>query len=458
MIDIGWLAQNGLCKKYPAGEIIPSPVDMSDEEKAMYILLSGKVDVYANGGNAPAEVSLSPGDVFGGHEFFTGTTGNVYAATTDSVVYVITEESFADLSWSQPDIVFELLRAAYIAPGKPADPMDEAREKIVSVKEKAAAAKKAAQDAKEAKAAAEAKTTGEAAKAAGQAAKTAGEGKTAGQAAKTAREAKTAGEAAKNQKDGAAAGAPPATITAIPVSDPLFPEGHKQYPGITKPEYERLIYPKEYVCPFCKKTFKDYKVFSSKLYEAAPMRSDLRRFYVDFQHSWYDIITCVHCYFSAVQSYYVESKPVFKQKIEHELAAARASVFLDFDAPRDVDFVFTSHYLALLCADGYLSSAIPARAKIWGNLSWLYEDVGDVEMEKFAAEKAAAAYEEVYSGTRLTPVQEQTTCLAIAGMQRRAGIDRDIRKLLFKVITTKMGEKAYVKLAEEMMDDIKAQK
>ena len=185
------------------------------------------------------------------------------------------------------------------------------------------------------------------------------------------------------------------------------------------------------------------------------MRFDLRKYYTDFQTEWYDIISCKHCYFSTISSYYAEGKPVLKQKIEDELTKARASVFLDFDAERDIDFVFKMHYLALLCAEGYLSAAVPVRAKIWGNLSWLYEDVGDTEMERFAAEKAASAYEDVYTGTRMTPTQEQTTCLSIAGMQRRAGVDRNLKKYLFQVKTIKMGDKAYVKFADDIMEDLR---
>ena len=236
----------------------------------------------------------------------------------------------------------------------------------------------------------------------------------------------------------------------------IFPIGHKQFPGIEKPSYSRLVYAKDYNCPCCKKKFKDFKIFSSKLYESAPMRYDLRKFYTDFQPTWYDVVTCGHCYFSTVQSCYAASRPVLVKKIENELAAARSSILLDFEAQRDIDFVFASHYLALLCADGYMSFADPIRAKVWGNLSWLYEDVGDGEMERFAARNAAEAYENVYKETQLTPVQEQTTCLSIAGMQIRAGIDNDLKKYLFQVKTIKTGEKAYIKMAEDIMEDIHA--
>ena len=416
MIDIGWLAQNGPCEKYPAGQRIPCPGGEDGSERAMYILLGGRVDVTGAGKKPSPGISLLPGDVFGGAEFFTEKVEYIYTAALDSIVYVINETSFHDLSWSQPDIVLAVMKAAYVPQGKPTI-------QVKTMQEKAAVAASAK--------------------------------------AKSAQEAKVAPVPAAAPVSGAKQ---PASEPQIDLKTPhetiqagsiLFPEGHKHYPGITKPAYLRLVYPKDYTCPVCKKTFKDYRIFGSKLYESAPMRYDMRKFYTDFQPEWYDVITCRYCYFSTVHSCYTESRPVLKQKIEQELAAARASILLDFDAERDVDFVFTSHYLALLCADGYLSFAIPLRAKLWGNISWLYEDVGDEAMELFAAEKAATAYEEVYTGTRLTPVQEQTTCLSIAGMQRRAGIDRNIKKFLYQVKIAKMGDKVYVKMAEYLMEEMR---
>ena len=418
MIDIGWLAQNGPCEKYSAGQTIPCPGGEDGSERAMYILLAGRVDVTGAGRKPSPGISLLPGDVFGGIEYFTDKVECVYTAAIDSVVYVMNETSFHDLSWSQPDIVLEMMKAAYVPQGKPTI-------QVKSMQEKAATA--------------------------------------ASVKAKAAQGAKAASEpAAEPSGIGQAASSTPQTDLqalheAMPVGSLLFPEGHKRFPGITKPAYLRLVYPKDYTCPVCKKTFKDYRIFGSKLYESAPMRYDMRKFYTDFQPEWYDVVTCRYCYFSTVHSCYNESRPVHKQKIENELAAARASILLDFDAERDIDYVFTSHYLALMCADGYLSFSVPLRAKLWGNISWLYEDVEDKEMEIYAAEKAATAYEEVYAGTRLTPVQEQTTCLSIAGMQRRAGIDRNIKKFLYQVKIAKLGDKVYVKMAEDLMEDMRLQ-
>jgi len=412
MIDVNWLAENGPCKIFLPGHTIPCPGVADDSTKAMYILLVGRVDVSDAGKRNAPVLSLFPGDVFGGFEYFAGTSDKTYTAVVDSVVYVVSESSFNDLSWSQPDILFEVLRAAYQTAGKITDPVKADKTKQSPEKTGIGAAQK--------------------------------------------QSASAAAKETPKAESKATASAVSTSLVVLPETIPLFPEGHKLYPGITRPEYERLVYKKEYTCPFCRKVFTDYRVSRSKLYEASPMRYDLRKNYTDFQTEWYDIITCQSCLFSMFHNYFTEPKPIHKPKIENELYAARASVLLDFDGERNIDYVFTAHYLALLCAEGYITSARQLRAKLWGNLSWLYEDVEDEEMVKFAAAKAASAYEDVYTGTMLNPTQEQVTCLSIAGMQYRAGIDNNLKKFLFSAKTSKSGDRIYSKIAEDFMEELGA--
>jgi hypothetical protein len=61
------------------------------------------------------------------------------------------------------------------------------------------------------------------------------------------------------------------------------------------------------------------------------------------------------------------------------------------------------------------------------------------------------AYEQVYTESRLTTIQEQITCLSIAGMQYRAGIDKSLKKFVFTAKTITGGDKTYAKLADEFM-------
>ena len=387
MLDMEWLVKNGPCKKIAAGEQLSCSGGFGLSEHAMYILISGRVDIYGamSQGGEPEE-SVFPGGMFGGPDFFSETCLSLYVASTDSIVYVLSLDSFNQLAETQPQILFEILKAAYIGPGE--EPATAAEITPINIEEPPAEAKTAA-----------------------------------------------------------------LKIPAVEISaNALFPAGHKRYPGILKPDYAKLTYRKDYVCPFCKKKFDDYKVFQSKLYQSAPTRYDLRKYYSEFQTEWYDIVTCPHCYFSAFYSCYSEPRGLTKAAIEQRLTEARSAILLNFEAERDIDYVFTTHYLALLCAPGYISIRRQLCAKIWANLSWLYEDIGDEEMARFASTNAAEAYEAVYTGDRLTPVQEQVVCMTIAGMLYRAGKTDNLKKYLHSVKTNRMGNKVYADMADDLLD------
>ena len=421
MIDVVWLAETGPCSKFAAGQRIPCPGGSDASTRAMYILLTGRVDVFkksAAGGTQSAG-SLLPGDVFGGREYFFDDDDNVYNAGVESVVYVINRDSFNDLSWSRPDILFEIIKAAYV----PLRKLTASQKTAMSA---AAGPEPGAKPVRGAQGAAATKD------------RVAGAGRAQGGAA---------------GQDSAAS----ALVMSAADSDSMiaiFPEGHTGFPGVTHPEYKELVFPKDYECPFCKNTFSDFRIFRSKLYESAPMRFDLRKFYTDFKTEWYEVVVCRNCLFSAFHNYYTDPKPIKKNLIEAALVGVRQQILLDFDGERDIDFVFASHYLAIICADAYSSVGKQIRARLWGNLSWLYEDVGDIEMEKFAARSAVEAYEAAYTGARLNPVQEQAACLSIAGMQYRAGMDNNLKKYLFTAKTMQMGDKTYSKLAEDFMYEL----
>ena len=467
-MDIKWLLEHGPCKKFSKDENIPCSGESSTVEQAMYVLLSGRVDVAMKSAVASGQTltSLKPGDIFGGREYFGDADDLLYTAGADSEVYLITEESFNDLSWSMPEILFDILRAAYQPTAW--DDMPKTK-KAVTATAPAQKSVKPAQTAVPKKAASppvKATPPAKTAQAAPPPAKAAPPAKTA-QAAKLSKSAEAA--SAKPVKDTQTATAPAVKEAASAASSvapaisgeismpegSLFPSGHTKYPGITKPEFAALVFAKEYTCPFCKKPFKDFRVFRSKLFESEPMRYDMRKYFKEFQTEWYDILTCRNCLFSTFHNYFTDPKPMQKPKIESKLVEATRVAVMDFDAERDIDFVFTAHYLAILCAEAYPTMVKQLRAKLWGNLSWLYEDISQKELEIFATLRAAELYEQVYSETRLTPVQEQITLLSIAGMQHRAGIDRDLKKCLFKAKTHEMGDRTYAKIAEDFMYELK---
>ena len=431
-MNIEWLLECGPHKSFAAGEVIPCPTASAGKQKAMYILLSGSVDVFTKiaARELKKSSSLIVGDVFGGQEFFYNVSKNVYRASSDTSVFLLTEESFNDVSFSQPEILLEVLRSAY-APPRPPTPSADVAAKTAPVAAATSPAPTKATPPVPAKVATVTPAP-----------------------TKAPAPAKVAPATTPTPTKATTPAPKPATAKTEVKANGIFLPGHKVYTNKEFPMNEKLVYAKEYTCPFCKKTFQDFRVFRSKLYENRPMRFDLRKFYTGFNIEWYDVITCHNCFFSMFHNYFTEPKPIKRGVLDEALTSARAEIHLDFRSARDINLVFTMYYLAILCADGFPAMSNQLRAKLWGNLSWLYEDIEDKEMERAAADKAAEAYEYVYTHSRLTPVQEQVTCLSIAGMQYRAGTDRNLKKYLFTAKTNKTGDLSYTKIADDFWYDL----
>lgn len=452
MIDIKWLSEHGPCKSFLKGDSIPCPGSFDASSRAMYILISGKVEVVKKDNTKGAQnATLKPGDVFGGREYFTDIDDSFYIASEESVVYVITQESFNDLSWSKPEILFDILKAAYtpvqiftsVASQKvsQAAPVSKVKTSTESATTKKSPLKDAGAKAEAAKKLPlkEAPVT------------------QTPQVTQTKVQPQSKPETTPRKPAIQTDKTSPAAY--VPLSnDSLFPEGHGSYANITREEYKALVFPKDYTCVRCKTSFKDYRVFRSKLYECELMRYDLRKYFRDFQTEWYDILTCSNCLFSTFHNYVTDGKPIQKAKIEESLSKAQSFATIDFSSERNLDYVFNSHYLALLCSEAYPAAGKQIRAKLWGNLSWLYEDIGESELEALAAANAADSYELVFTETRLTPVQEQITLLSIAGMRYRTGATPDdIKKYVFNAKTMSMGDKTYAKLADDFLYELRLQ-
>lgn len=402
MIDTNLLRDNAYCESFSAGQSI----FLDYIVRKLYVVISGRVGAYDESG--ALQESFTAGQPFATAFFFTGSCTQNFRAEEDSVVFALAADTFDTIARDYPQILLALLREAY-APEEPPAPapakwpgMEAAAKPAAALQPAALQQKMAAPDAP----------------------------------------------------------APAVSVQTAPASvdPPLFPAGHKRYPGVQKPEYEKYLFDKEYRCPCCSKTFRGRKIFTSKLVPSSPTRYDLRRYFKNFQMEWYDVITCPNCYFSAPTEYFLEPGRFLKAKIRDRLAAAKKSVTLDFTAARDLDFVFTAHYLALLCAPAYSSNEQQIRLRLWSNLSWLYEDMGDAEMERLAAAKAAETGEALFTAGSLNPFQEQVVSLQIAGMLYRTGEREKVMHWVFQAKTAKMGKKVYATLAEDLWEIIRAEK
>ena len=425
MQGLAQLSESSSCKSVKAKENIVCTDIFDDSASALYILLLGEVGAHSFVAHKETKLEkiILPSGFFGARDYFTGNCDRQYIALKDSVVYAVSEATFPELAYYMPKMAIEIYKAAGAGAGEDQESlMTMARRQPGDLFDKIKSAYNAAQG-----------------------------GGDIGDVVETGL---FVASVEKADDTGPPPDSQPQNSTAFSHEDEdsIFPKNHKGYPGITKPEYKVLTYEKEFKCIYCKKMFKADKVFLSKLFESQPARFDMRKFYKDFQLEWYDVYTCPHCYYTTLAAYYDDPKAIMNAAIEEKLVAAKDALVLDFEAEKNIDFVFTQHYLALMCAPANIPRKRQIAARMWSGLSWLYEDVGDKEMELFAAEKAARAYEAVYSEDRLTPGQEQIVCMAIAGMLYRAGIEENLKKYILRVKSNRDGKKAYVEMAENLQE------
>ena len=237
----------------------------------------------------------------------------------------------------------------------------------------------------------------------------------------------------------------------------LFPKEHVTYSIIRPEEFENYIYPQTYTCPYCNQTFEDYTPLSSKLVLKGDLSCNMRRIYQSFDPLWYEVLTCPHCYFSALESGFNSEEKLNKELFADQLDLVRLELNLNFEEPRDIEQVFASHYLALICSNGY-DKKKQIDAKIWLSLSWLYSDVNDAKMERFAVEKALEYTDTYYSECDLSPEAKQVALMILGTLARKLGNYNDSILYLSKAISVPTGKSVYKRLIELEIDEIREEK
>ena len=231
---------------------------------------------------------------------------------------------------------------------------------------------------------------------------------------------------------------------------------HKGYSHILTPATEKYTYLKECVCPHCGAKFVAVCVNPASLdreEEKKDFVDDLRADYGDFCVQWYQIVTCSHCYFSAFIDFFrKEGNPLKKEKYNEELKKAFSNVFLSFTATRNLDFIFAQYYLALICVKGMADETL-MEARLWLNLSRLYADAKEMELSIEAARRAAYAYKNGFS--ILKPRVEHKICMSIAGIFFKNQCYQEAKELAVHLKTRKTEPSLYIRMAEDMIVDIR---
>lgn len=235
----------------------------------------------------------------------------------------------------------------------------------------------------------------------------------------------------------------------------LYPEKYKFYDIPMKKESRNFLIDTQQICPNCKSKFFAKIPHFSSLRTAKSMDWDMKLNYNDFEIWWHNILTCPHCYFSAILEYFSDPDVLDKSPdIDAKLAEIKPIIEFDFDAPKTIDLVFAMHYLALICADGYKNTYL-IKSKIWMQLTYLSQECLDIDMIGDSIIKAKLSNEDLLGKTRLTPEQEQITNLTLAHLNFRLNNFQVAYRYLSDVITNKNGMPIYKRIAENKIEMVK---
>jgi uncharacterized protein (DUF2225 family) len=239
----------------------------------------------------------------------------------------------------------------------------------------------------------------------------------------------------------------------------IYLEGHKDHPDVKCPAHKEHTYLKEFVCPHCGTTFiaPCFNIASVSENDLKTLNSYETRYDLEaFQVEWYQVITCSHCYFSAfVDVFKNQDAVLYKTQYEDDLKRAFSSLFLNFTSTRTMDFVFAQYYLALICAKG-LQDVQQIKARLWLNLSRLYEDVGDMELSYEAIRHAAETFKNNHIKSILKTKLEHRICVNIAGRLVAAGELKTAKELALLLTTNRDERTFYTSVAEDIILDMRS--
>lgn len=238
----------------------------------------------------------------------------------------------------------------------------------------------------------------------------------------------------------------------------LYLPGHGKYESVSCPASENYTYLKEYVCPHCGAKFVATcinRVAVDSEDKIKDFRDDMRVNCVDFKVEWYQIITCTHCYFSGVMDFFIKGgNPIKKEKYNEDLKKAFSNVFLNFTSTRNMDFVFTQYYIALICIKGMEDETL-MEARLWLNLSRLYADIGEDELSREAIKRAGEAYISTHGYSTLKPKVEHKICMSIAGALYKYEFYNEARELAVFLVMERTERSYYTRIAEDMIAELR---
>lgn len=233
----------------------------------------------------------------------------------------------------------------------------------------------------------------------------------------------------------------------------IFPDNHREYQQSGLDTDEQFLFTKEVACPICESEVSVKRVRNSRL-RLAKVDPDFRQHYKDFNHLWYYVWVCPHCYYARPYHRFTPITPTQKSAVKKQLKEIEDKLVLG-KSP-DIQSVFASYYLALytwqdICDD-------PAElGNLWLRIGWLYQDVDDIDMSVYAWGKALYYFEQSYYQSDKIRAQEQEQRLLILLGELCMKTNRPSEALRYyrEVIKPGRAKNNYSRAAQDRIQDLR---
>ena len=189
--------------------------------------------------------------------------------------------------------------------------------------------------------------------------------------------------------------------------------------GPTKEEILAYMFPKEFHCPVCDKSFFDFVLKKSKL-RTISVDTDYRTVYKDINPNYYEVLFCTHCGYASLSSYF-DKITESQQKTIAEKVSPNYKPH-EFPSPLTLESAIERYKQALVCATA-INAKASHKAFINLRMAWLLRDTKHKDIELKFTRDAYEGLKEAFSTERfpLGAMDEHTAKYVIADLARRLG-------------------------------------
>lgn len=236
----------------------------------------------------------------------------------------------------------------------------------------------------------------------------------------------------------------------------ILPAGHPIFEERVSPEYNAFLFSTDVECPICQTRFTGARTRTSRL-QLEEQRADLRTIYRRFEPNFFYIWVCPKCLFAYPERQYNRLSQTAIAKGRGAWQENTSTNSFAFDTPRTIDQVITSYYLAMASFER-VGATLEQWANLWLRLVWIYEDLGQDELARNAAEQAQKYFSEAMSTKSRSSAGDQALYLVLGELALRLGERADAFKNFRAATTMSGGDPRYKRMAADRIQDLRDQR